>query len=352
MSNPKNVLQEICFLRLVLIVLLVLYHSFAPFNTSWDPLPGQDSIAPVYKWVAMGAYAFMLETFTFISGYVFGYQVRRKGPETLGFKSVVLKKLKRLIIPSIIFSIIYLLIFDPSLFYFPIEAGYSVINGAGHMWYLPMLFWCFLGIWLLELVKLKPKVSLLLLLGLALVSYIPLPLRIVSAMYYMFFFFCGYCLKRYEWKISRWLTPKAIIIITLLFLLSFIGISVLKLSYGPVISADELPVLRKGMYYSILKLSQIVYSALGLFSVFLLATYLVEKKGLRLNVRLINLSSYCFGIYLFQQFVLKYIYYHTEIIDSVDITILPWVSFVAALLISLLFSWAMLKTKVGRYLIG
>lgn len=229
-SRPKT-LQEVCLIRLLLIVLLVLYHSFAPFNGAWRPLSDQEAVQPYYQWVAMGAYAFMLEAFTFISGYIFGYQVNRNGKDALRFRNVFLKKLKRLIVPSVIFSIIYLLVFSPAQFNAPAQAGWQILNGVGHMWYLPMLFWCFVGIWLLERIKIHPRFVIPALFVIAVVSFLPIPLRISSAMYYMFFFYCGYCLKRYEWNIGRWMNKGTIIGMAGLFLISFVGLSTLKLSY-------------------------------------------------------------------------------------------------------------------------
>ena len=66
----KRMLQEVCLLRLMLIVLLVLYHSFAPFSGGWGPLPGQESLGGAYLRIGAGAYSLLLESFTFISGYV------------------------------------------------------------------------------------------------------------------------------------------------------------------------------------------------------------------------------------------------------------------------------------------
>lgn len=57
----------------------------------------------------------MLECFTLISGWVFGYQYLTKGSDICSFKQLVPKKIKRFVIPSILFSIIYILAFNTSL---------------------------------------------------------------------------------------------------------------------------------------------------------------------------------------------------------------------------------------------
>lgn len=60
----------------------------------------------------------------------------------------------------------------------------------------------------------------------------------------------------------------------------------------------------------------------------------------------------CFGVYIFQQFILKYIVYNGAIISLLGSYWLPWVAFVITLLLSVVLSWGLLKTKVGRFLIG
>lgn len=97
---------------------------------------------------------------------------------------------------------------------------------------------------------------------------------------------------------------------------------------------------------------QLIYSSLGLVTVFLMASYLIYVRNVSLSPGLINLSTYCFGIYLFQQFILYYIYYRTDVLSMISIEALPWISFVAALVLSYLFTMFTLKTRVGRYLIG
>ena len=80
-----------------------------------------------------------------MSGYIWGYQVRIKGKEILTYKNVVIKKIRRLIIPSMIFSTAYFLLYgdyNQSIF----NILYKIISGVAHMWFLTILFWCFVVI--------------------------------------------------------------------------------------------------------------------------------------------------------------------------------------------------------------
>jgi len=77
-TKEKMYLSDAAIIRIILVVLLVLYHAFAPFSGAWSPIEGYEEVA-AYWWLDKLSYAFMLETFVFVSGYVFGYQVRMKG---------------------------------------------------------------------------------------------------------------------------------------------------------------------------------------------------------------------------------------------------------------------------------
>lgn len=350
MHTQKRLLEEVCLIRLILIILLVLYHSFAPFSDSWRPLDGQQAIEPIYRWVAIISYSFMLETFTFISGYVFGYQISRKGTTSLTYRGIGLNKFRRLIIPSLVFSLIYILILKPEMLSTPLKSTMELISGVGHMWYLPMLFCCFIAIVFIEKSNLRPKATIILLIGLAHLSFMPFPFRIGSAMYYMLFFFAGYAIQRFSFNTFKIATPKWIItalsiyVIALLLAKSSSPLQFCELNGGGYLS--------KALCLIIKRFGQLLYALPGVAMVYLISYYIIYKKKIRLNIRLINLSTYCFGIYLFQQFILQWIYYHTEVADTISIKYLPWIAFIITLLLSFLMTKLTLSTRIGRSLIG
>ena len=147
----------------------------------------------------------MLETFVFVSGYVLGYQVRTRGEIKLEAKYLLLGKFKRLIIPSIVFGLIYIVLLQdisqPIL-----KTVYDVVNGVGHMWFLPMLFWCFVGIWLIEKVKFNKIWLFPILLILSILPFPFLPLHMNISIYYMFFFYVGYFLQRNDVNLDKFYT--------------------------------------------------------------------------------------------------------------------------------------------------
>ena len=163
-------LEEITLMRTILAFLIVFMHAFTCYNGGWKQPLGYVDI-PLYKWLARFSFAYTLEAFVFISGYLFAFQriTLNRVENEMG---LIVNKLKRLMLPSIIFSALYFVIFYE--YKGVSNMLYSIINGCGHMWYLPMLFWCFIGGWLLEKIKIKSgwKVALLVLLNLFMFVFI------------------------------------------------------------------------------------------------------------------------------------------------------------------------------------
>lgn len=346
----QKLLQDVVIIRLMLIVLLVLYHAFAIYNQAWKMPDGVSSV-PAYWWIASFAYSFMLEAFVFLSGYVYGYQVREKYNDTVSFKVTVLNKFKRLIVPSIVFSIIYILLFGNGQ---NISWGgqiYSIINGAGHMWFLPMLFWCFVLLYIIERLKCSKNFIFVLSILAALLCIIPLPLRLSSTAYYFIFFYVGYYIQKNDICVGSIMNWKSISLFVSLFLIVFLCSNVFVNS-DRLISFSQESSLHKLCFVLIKNAAKLAYSGLGLICAFAIINSLLKKGALKVNQQMIRLSGFCFGVYIFQQFILKFIIYNESIVSAFGSYWLPWFSFVVALSESLLLSWLFVKSKVGKFLIG
>ena len=72
-SKSKIHLDEITLMRTILALLIVFIHSFTCYNGSWKQPVGYLDI-PLYKWLVRISFAFTLEAFVFISGYLFSFQ--------------------------------------------------------------------------------------------------------------------------------------------------------------------------------------------------------------------------------------------------------------------------------------
>lgn len=204
-------------MRTILALLIVFMHAFTCYNGCWRQPAGYVDI-PLYKWLARFSFAYTLEAFVFVSGYLFAFQrLTLNRIENVG--RLIVNKLKRLVLPSIIFSVLYFILFYE--YRGASNMVYFVINGCGHMWYLPMLFWCFIGGWLLEQVRIKDSWKLVFLVLLNLFSYQNFPLRLSNAFSFMVYFYGGFlCYKHFD-SIKALITKRNIVISWSIFIAFF-----------------------------------------------------------------------------------------------------------------------------------
>lgn len=86
MQKKENILTEVSVIRPILIILLVVYHSFIIYQGGWSEPVGFEP-NETYWWISKASYSFMLEAFVLISGYVYAHQVALK--PTLGGGEVI-----------------------------------------------------------------------------------------------------------------------------------------------------------------------------------------------------------------------------------------------------------------------
>lgn len=347
----KKTIEEVYIIRLILIILLVLYHSFAPYCGSWDSLEVNHQVySEFYSWIAKLTYSCMLESFTLISGWILGFQYINIGSTVVTFRSIIKGKIKRLIVPSIIFSIIYLLIFNPELYLTPIKYFYASLEGAGHMWYLPMLFWCFIAIILVEKNNVKIYQGIILFSLLSIISFFQLPLRINYTMYYMVFFYGGYLIGKQSIDLLKIASIKNILLFSLCFLVVFV---LTQLYAIPILKLFETRYVYHTIGVLLMRIAHLIYSWCGTIALVLLSMYFIHKRKIKLSEFWIKISSLTFGIYIFQQFILKWLYYHTKFIDIVPYPyLIPWIAFGITVSISIILTIIFRSNKFGRLLIG
>ena len=224
---------------------------------------------------------------------------------------------------------------------------YSIINGCGHMWFLPMLFWCFVFGWLLEQIKIKDGWKMAFLIALNLFSIFSLPLRITAAFSYLVYFYGGFVVYKHSDEIKNAITSRRLVVLWIVFFVLFVICRPMRDVLVP-----------NSMSTNIVKLifvvgnhaCQLLYAWSGLIAFYGAAVYFTQRHQLSEATQ--KMAAFCFGIYLFQQFVLQLLYYKTDFPLWVGPYWLPWCGFVIAAIISYVFSDILLKTKFGRFLIG
>ena len=283
---------------------------------------------------------FHVELFIFISGYIFAYQSIDLA-RVSKFKDFVLSKLKRLYLPGLIFGVAYYFCFynqggfDLSMFLL------KVTGGCGHLWFLPVLFWCFVVGWFLNKYKVNHFISLGILAFITILPIPFMPLGMSNAVYYLFYFYLGYVGWVYRCVVLKYMKGSYIVCSLILYLF-------LVVFYQYIDSFIANKYLLLGTKVGVDFLMEI----LGILFSYLLVCYYTSKPDFELSSKVFYLSSVCYGIYVYHQFLLKYLYYYTSFPNLVGYILLPWVSLVIVIVFSYLLTVLSLKTNIGRFLIG
>ena len=338
-------LNEVSFMRPILLVLLVAYHAFAPYISSMKawPLPDGFHQVEVYDWIGLLSRAFRLEGFVFISGYIFTFQLVEKRKFS-SFKHLFTSKFQRLLIPGFIFSSLYILFFLHGVS--PLSTVLKIVGGAGHLWYLPCLFWCFLFQYIVIEKNFSPKLMLAVLVIATGVSFVPMPLQLGRALYYIGFFYGGGIF----WKCSKWFrdkdSSKNICLAWTIFFSLFVVVNLVILHFTSIYSTQKLSMLYKGLILVTNTYSKAILGWSGIIALYLTSVYYCKRHSLGKTI--IKIGACGYGVYVFHQFILVYLYRYTEFPQLCGNYILPWAGFGVTVVLSVLLTLAVRSTKVGR----
>lgn len=229
----------------------------------------------------------------------------------------------RLYIPCIIFGFLYQILFSS----LDISDVIKILRGVGHLWFLPMLFVCFV------LMRILNRYTEYDIYKILLFGFFLLPLGEIFHLPFLLYFpymLLGYILYKKRnilKKIWRWLLPVFIILI--------IG----KLFCIGLLVRNEL--LLFGLNHLI--------NILGTITIFSACLNFKNNNDSRL---LLVLNDTSYGAYIFQQFIILALLKYFQIGNLFPSIFLPWVLFIISASFSYIFSLLLLKTKYGRFLIG
>lgn len=347
-KQTKRLLYEVSIIRPLVIFLLVLMHSFTVHGGGWSMPEGLDNVRG-YFWIAKLISGFRIETIALIAGYVFSYQSNELGRK-YAFVPFIKKKFMRLIIPGAFFSIIYFFLFnyDASSFS-PLIFVVKIFTGVGHMWFLPMLFWSFALLWLIDHYNMS---SYNLLLLLAIISIMPIPFTIpfgIGRMFHFaFYVMAGYVLFIEQERFMNYMNKnKAIFIGALYILLVVANHQFIEPQYS-----GETTLYIKGMMMIVSNLFKFLSSVTGIIVLYYVVMKYISTDGVEQKQWVVGLSGISYGVYIYHQFILKYLYYHTSMPQDLGTYWLPWVGFAIALSLSIVLTKLTLITRGGRFLIG
>lgn len=303
-----------------------------------------------YFWFSKLISGFRIETIGLIAGYVFSYQsltLKRK----YEFKSYTIKKFNRLIIPAFVFGVFYFFFFQYDKETFNIlTLLLKLSSGIGHLWFLPMLFWCYVLLWVLDRYKHNEK---LMFIGLAIMSILPMPFPLPFGLnrvfHFLFYCYGGYLLYKEKAWIDKFNKIKNILLLIAIYVLLIIF---LHTTLVPLGWAEGLVLKDKVIMTIISNGVRFVITVSGILALFFIVTRYTNNDGFEPEKWVIESSSLCYGVYVFHQFILLYLYYDTSLPDIFGTYWLPIVGFSITIVLSIILTKLLLKTKTGRFLIG
>lgn len=343
MKNHKNdkMLDNCYFVKTVLMLLVVFYHSILFWGGSWI-----DNQPVIFKSKFLSILAVWLNTFhiygfTLVSGYIFQYLKYEKDKYQKFFPFIV-NKVKRLLVPYVFVAIIWVIPISYVLFSYTskdIILKYVLCTGPSQLWFLWMLFDVFCFVWIISNWLKNDFIAIFIscvswLIGYVCGTLFPNIFCIWTAFNYLPFFILGMKLREKK----KFFFYKVPIILFVFIQLLLFAVYQLTSSNGTIIY--------KLVNLIVLYNDHIFGALMSFFALQWLATK-VDWKNSKLFV---IFSKYSMTIYLFHQ---QIIYFTIIWINGkVNLYVHSFVNFVVALVLSSFICILLMKFKVTRILVG
>jgi len=338
-KKTKVTIDDLNTLRALAILLVVLRHCFAPYMKTWP-------VSEYYTYELFtditGKYisTISMPLFVFISGFLFSY-LRNKLKKYPTFQILLSKKIARLLRPYIILAPIYILIFVNlnSI----LDFIQPLWKGAGHLWFLLMIFLVFILFYPLEIYfKKKPLKSFLLIVlgfflypGFSVIGLYPL----AKVFHYLPFFYLGYFFHFKDEKIIKKIGNKLWLFIPIHTILFITSILAPKLITNGIL---------KTFFIAYINLP------LGIMSVSILFLIFTKNKNLKTlgnNLIVKNLNQTSYYIYLLHQPILLFLF-EIKFLQTLPPLVVIIFGFLSTILVSFFLASILLKFYWSKKLIG
>lgn len=335
-------LNDLGFMKTIMMVLVVLCHSMAFFTGNWFRMA-----RPAYDAAYLALFSdflgtFHIQTFAMASGFLYYYLRAEKGRYN-DPKNDIKKRAKRLLVPYLFTSIFWAIPIGVLFYKYSLGELFSkfiLITGPAQLWFLVMLFIVFVFFELIgKNIKLSFKNLVLVyiittiiggLLSILNFNYFQLA---ISVKYILFFYLGGYIYK-YKNRISWKQTTIMIIMTAILYALTII--------FGN----SNIVIIKYGVDFIMPLVSVLEVSA-----IYFLCNQLVQRyKNIIKNRFYQLLEKNSFGIYLFHQQIIYFtIVWFNGVMSPIVQSLL---SFIIATGVSLLMSLILRKWKVTKVMFG
>lgn len=337
-------LYDVVVLRSLATVMVVAFHAYGLMYW-YDISDITEKYKDLYYGINQYVLNFRMPLFVFISGFLFSYLEREKNkyPTLIAlFKN----KFKRLIIPYFVFTTIYMLTTGMGFSFKILIAGW-----LAHLWFIPTLFWCFIFTRLSCFLPYSHtryfKATLLAINFILLFVNLP-KLGIMSIQFFpewFFWFYFGYVLSPYRNQLYDYLNKRKI------WLLIFMAIYSLEFIYATrFVECEE----ERGGYVNFAHVAIVLL-------IWYATNWSIKnsKKAWYKSVVFKELNKTSYGIYvlhywlqtlLLSSSIKELLQLKTFATDHV--LLFPFLFFLTTLAFSYISTKVLLKTKVGRFLIG
>ncbi len=337
-------------IRAIVMFIIIINHCIAVYalNNSgggWLPVSPILESPKVFEWLGIWFSSFMNYAFVIVSGYVY-YAMRFENGKYEKFLPFIWNKVKRLIIPAIFVSVIWII--PICIFALDFSIKEIVINFAlgvfpRQLWFVFMLFWVFMIF--APLAKFADKnfiLGVFFVGGCYLIGKFGGRLtndvnyyRFLDGFQYVIYFWIGFCLRKYG--ISKLLKIPSV---------CWLAVNICMIIFKEYIMNVEMPHLLDVA-------TNLVIPPLVQISGGMMAFMVLQKLLLKFNPqgKIISLfSKFSFPMFMIhEQFIyLAVIWYEGKINPYV----FSLVTFVWVIIISFTVSYLLGKNKITRFLIG
>lgn len=342
----NNRLDEVAVLRTFAVIAVVLYHAFwlpylsisfkinaveTPLNSFYD--------AALHNW--LGA---RMPLFIFISGYLFSYLLNKRG-KYASIPEFIKKKFCRLIIPYVIFAVLIGLSLG-------VLTWEGFLEGFAHLWFILMLFWCFMAARIFALIK-SATAHFALLAFSSLWGLIPVTeyLAFNNFLRCFAFFWLGYVVLLHKDKLRFLFETRFIVMLFVVWFSCCMYIQYTTTGAYSVAFRHNVVALVY-TYFSYISFVLMVYA---------LTCKLLAGGVIKVGPWVDNFNKCSYGIYVFHLWIMGLLLLRTNVFVPGNeyslfvknhAVIFPLLLFVFAIICSHLLTRLFLRTSVGRFLIG
>lgn len=145
MNDRKRTIDNCNFIKTILMMLVILYHSMALWlPNGWFNQAPAEPVA-LFSCFAVWLNSFHIYAFALVSGYIYAYARLEMG-KYVEFYTFVKKKVKRLLVPYIFVALLWAAPIHAYFFKVDISDlvdNYILGKSPAHLWFILMLFWVF-----------------------------------------------------------------------------------------------------------------------------------------------------------------------------------------------------------------